>query len=91
MADNKLTIGFHCENEFGDKFSATSTSEVFTDLGESDVNFIGEQLNNFLRQCGYYRKHDLIFMEDITEEEYEALESYLDELRRNNDESNDEE
>jgi len=35
----------------------------------------------FLKQCGYVRKNDFIFMEDITEEEYEALAVYLDELR----------
>lgn len=37
---NKLTIGFNFENEFGDKFSATTTAQVFNDLGETDIEFI---------------------------------------------------
>lgn len=82
MADNKLTISFHYENEFGDKFSATSSAETFSSLGETDVDFIGEQLNNFLRQCGYIRNNNYIFMEDITEEEYEILAEYLDDIRQ---------
>lgn len=78
---NKLTIGFNFENEFGDKFSATTTAQVFNDLGETDIDFIGDQLNIFLKQCGYARKNDHIFMEDLTEEEYDALLDYLYGLR----------
>lgn len=79
--DNKLTIGFHLENEFGDKFSHESSLEVFTDLGDTDLSVIGEQFNVFLKQCGYVRRNDNIFMEDITDEEYDALADYLEELR----------
>ena len=79
---NKITISFNFENEFGDKFSATTTSEIFSELGDTDVGFIGEQLNIFLKQCGYVRKNNFIFMEDITEEEYDALADYLTELRQ---------
>lgn len=88
---NKLTIGFNFENEFGCKFSATTTREVFHDLGEDDVSFIGDQLNSFLRQCGYYRKNDHIFMEDVTEEEYDALADFLDWFRRVKEGGGDEE
>lgn len=88
---NKLTIGFNFENEFGDKFSATTTAQVFNDLGETDIDFIGDQLNIFLKQCGYARKNDHIFMEDVTEEEWVALADYLEELRRSKEEGGDEE
>lgn len=88
---NKLTIGFNFENEFGDKFSATTTAEVFNDLGETDIDFIGDQLNIFLKQCGYFRKNDHIFMEDVTEEERVALADYLEELRWSKEEGGDEE
>lgn len=79
---NKLTIGFNYENEFGDKFSSTSSSEVFECLGDTEIDFIGRQLNNFLRQCGYYRKNDYIFMEDVNEEELESLTDFLATLRK---------
>ena len=79
---NKVTIGFNFENEFGDKFSAT-TSIVVPDVSfyRSDIDLIGKQLNVFLRQCGYTRQNDFIFMEDVNEEEYEALADYLSEFR----------
>ena len=82
MSDNKLTIGFSLEDEFGNKYSATTSSEVLVDLDYTDIDFIGEQLNIFLKQCGYSRKNDFIFMDSVTEEEYDALSDYLNELRR---------
>ena len=79
--ENKLTIGFHLVDEFNNRYSQESSVEVFTDLGETDLDVIGKQLNIFLKQCGYVRYNDNVFMEDITDEEYEALADYLKELR----------
>lgn len=79
--ENKLTIGFHLVDEFNNRYSQESSVEVFTDLGETDLDVIGKQLNIFLKQCGYVRYNDNVFMEDITDEEYEALADYLEELR----------
>lgn len=53
MEDNKLTIGFTLDDEFGNHFSQTFKLEVFRDLGETEVDTIGTQLNVFLKQCGY--------------------------------------
>lgn len=90
-SQNRLTIGFSFEDEFDNKFSATTTAQVFNDLGETDTDFIGDQLNIFLKQCGYVRNNDHIFMEDVTEEELEALADYLDELRQSTEKDGDEE
>lgn len=79
----KLTIDFRLVNELGDEFRSSSVSYVFEELGETQILFMGKQFNTFLKQCGYYRKNDYIFMEDVTEEELEALEDYLSELRKN--------
>lgn len=79
--ENKLTIGFTLEGTLGEKYYATTTEEVFNSLGETDVDVIGRQLNVFLKQCGYVRKYDNIFMEDVSDEEYDALADYLEELR----------
>lgn len=79
--ENKLTIGFHLVDECGKEFSNESTLEIFRDLGDTDLSVIGDQLNSFLKQCGYVRYNDHILMEDITDEEYEALADFLDELR----------
>ena len=87
---NKMTIGFILESECGDKFSATTTADVCRHLGDTDIDFIGEQLNAFLKQCGYIRENDYIFMEDVTEEECMALSDYLAELRLSKERGGDE-
>ena len=79
---NRPTIGFNFENEFGDKFSSTTTVGLHSGQDFADIDLIGRQLNIFLRQCGYYRKNDCILMEDVTEEERETLANCLAELRK---------
>ena len=88
----KLTVEFKLTNELGDEFSLTTKAEVSEDLYGSDLDFIGEQLNIFLKQCGYIRNNDCILMEDLTEDERYDLSCTLDKLRENiqpEDESND--
>lgn len=81
MNEPKITISFGYSDEFGNSYSQSSTVGVFHDLGERELDVIGEQLNTFLSQCGYIRKNDNILMEDLSDEEYEALADYLEELR----------
>ncbi len=81
--ENKLTVRFELEDGFGNKHSATSTEEIFYTLGDRDALFIGRQLSAFLKQCGYNYKNGYIFMEDITEDEYDELADYLEEYREN--------
>ena len=79
--ENKIKIAFELTDELGNVFSSSSEMEVFSSLGENVLDVIGEQLNVFLRQCGYYRPNSLLYMEDITEEEYDAIANYLATLR----------
>ena len=78
---NKLTVGFNLIDEGGNSFYQSTTTEVYRDLGDTDLDIIGRQLNCFLRQCGYARENSNILMEDITDEEYDALAAYLENLR----------
>lgn len=89
---SKLTIGFRLEDENGGRYTQNSTFEVFAELGETNLEAIGRQLNCFLKQCGYARKNDLIFMEDITEDEYDELLDCLCDIREDqeDDKENDE-
>lgn len=64
------------------KICSTSSFEVFYDMGETTLSEIGRQLNSFLRQCTFHCPNDYIFMESITEEEYDALTSFLEDYRR---------
>lgn len=75
--DKKITISFGLVDELGNEYSATSKTKTFEDLGMGDMEIIGEQLNNFLRQCGYIRKNDCIFMDDVSEDEYDAIADFL--------------
>ena len=80
--NSKIVIGFHYEDEYGNVFDSSSKVDVFLNLGDTDLSIIGEKLNTFLRQCGYYRKNDYILMEDLTDDEYCELEAYLSRLRK---------
>ncbi len=79
--ENKVTIGFEYTNEFGDHYEAKSTfmPSDYEDGGE--LNDMGEAFNNFLRQMGFIRHNDYILMQDLTEDELEAVESFLSDLR----------
>jgi len=79
--ENKLTIAFRLENEFGEKYSQDSTLNILTNFGDTELRMIGRQLNAFLNQCGYIRCNENILMQDITDEEYEALADFLEDLR----------
>lgn len=82
ITNGKITVGFRYADSFDNSFSSNSTIDMSGNVYESDIEYIGEQLNNFLRQCGYVRKNDFIFMEDVNEEEYMVLTDCLTELRR---------
>lgn len=79
---DKITIGFHYIDPLGNTYNSESTLTVFFDCGENELSVIGRQLNSFLKQCGYYRSRDTVLMDDLTEEEADALVCYLSELRR---------
>lgn len=85
----KITIGFKYINEFKDRFEAESEFDVIEEVGDDELTEIGRQFNTFLRQAGYIRHNDLMFMEDISEEEYDALQDFLDEYRAKNKERED--
>lgn len=81
MSENDINIRFELTDGFGNRFVQESQFEVFPDMGETVINCIGEKLNVFLKQAGFSRKNDNIFMEDINDIEYEALSDYLCFLR----------
>lgn len=77
--ENKVTIGFEYTNEFGDRYEAKSTFMPCEE--DSELQYMGDTFNNFLRQMGFVRHNDYIFMEDLTEDEADALTEYLKKLR----------
>ena len=89
MDNQKFRIKFELTDEFGNDYINESCVDVCHEHGERALDVIGEQLNVFLKQCGYVRKNDLIFREDITEEEYNELIAFLDNLRKGDDSNDD--
>ena len=87
--ENKIRIRFELVDEGGNRYCSDSAEEVFRSLGETDLDVIGRQFNVFLKQCGYSRENDYIFMEDITEEEYDELADFLNNLRNGDDSDDD--
>ena len=79
--DHLITVGFHYVSELGHEFKAESKTTYIPEFGETELSMIGGCLNAFLRQIGFYRRNDWMLMEDLTEEEYDALTDYLQELR----------
>lgn len=78
---NKITIGFRFTNEFDDDFSADSTVSVYEEIGDTELNTIMEAFNQFLRQIGYHRPNDYIYPRDLTEDEYDAVDQLVSEMR----------
>ncbi len=77
-----MTIGFHYIGEIGDEYSAESTIPFFPEYGESALTTIGQQLNQFLRQCTFVMPNDHILMESLTEDELYAVQDFLEEYRK---------
>lgn len=75
MEREHVNIGFEFTNTFGSYFNQSSDIQLFERTDE--ICEIGEKLNIFLRQIGYPRRNDYIFMEDLTEEELEAVADFL--------------
>lgn len=79
MERENSTIGFEYTNSFGSHF--TQSSDINVSSNPNEIYAIGENLNLFIRQIGYPRRNDYIFMEDLTEEELEAIADFLWEYR----------
>lgn len=89
--DSRETIRLYYRNEFGSEFEMGQTAETYSELGEDTIREFSRIINLFLKHIGYvsYDK-DMVFLESVTEEEYEDLLWYLDELRQNKTEGSDE-
>ncbi len=79
----KVTIGFSYNDEQTENYySAESTMDIDPQYFDV-IDELGEQFNTFLKQVGYVRNNDYIFMEDVNEDEYAALAQFLDDYRAN--------
>ena len=81
MDNNRTRIRFEVTDELGD----TYIQESIVDLDNGCHTFpeeAGRLLNLLLKQMTFPRENDYIFMEDVTEEEIEVLDNFLQEYRK---------
>lgn len=76
--EKKVTIGFEMIDKNGCRHSARSCIRYFD---EPILDDLGEQFNTFLKQVGYIRDNDYLFMESVTEDELNAISIFLHDYR----------
>ena len=70
------------EPEIKHSLTMEQETEVYGDLGDSEIFRLAEFINSFLRAYGYSGYNsDYVFLESVSDEEYELLSQYLWELR----------
>jgi len=87
----------HWELDFGhkDRYGRINTAHTEMDSPSTEMLFdMGEQFNTFLKQIGFIRHNDYLFMADVTEDEelylrgaleaYRAGKELLDEIGKSN-------
>lgn len=80
--NEKITIGFHYVDENNDVYDSTSILEVCEDLGDTILDAIGRQMNALLKQAGFFRTNDNIFMQDLNDDEFDAVAEFLEDYRK---------
>lgn len=84
--DWALHVGFYLAIRDGGEYSAESKVADYPEVGDSQIVTLGMQFNSFLRQAGYFRKNDYLFMTDVTEEEMWYLDACLADYRMKKEE-----
>lgn len=82
MENNRVRIKFEATDQFGNSYVQENNVELHSDLGYCFTDEVGRLLNLFLKQMTFQRRNDCIFMEDVTENEMDALYDFLQEYRK---------
>ena len=86
---SKIRFKIEFENQYHNIYKMESKVDIYPDLGNDEINELAGQINNFMRQIGYSSfNKDKIFLESVTEEEYEYLLNCLDEYREDKKNNN---
>lgn len=81
--NNMIRYRFEFDDENGNTYSLENKVRIYTDLGDSDRDELARALNIFMQQIGYrwFYNKDMIFLESVTESEYESLLEFLKDMR----------
>lgn len=90
-SDHRETIKLYYRNEFDGEFEISETRLMYPDMGDDTIMAFAKTINLFMRHIGYSFDKDYVFMESLTEDEYEHLQWCLSKFRDEKDtESEDE-
>lgn len=78
----EFDIRFEYINELGDYFEMRTRANGIHEMGE--LVELGACFNQFLKQLTFPREKDLLFMEDIDDDEYDFLTDALEKYRNGN-------
>lgn len=84
-SDHRETIKLYYRNELGGEFEISETRLLYPDMGDDTIMAFAKTINLFMRHIGYLFDKDYVFMESVTEDEYEQLQWHLSELRSEKD------
>lgn len=87
--DTREMIKLYYRNEFGGEYEISEIRHMQPDFGDSTIMAFAKTINLFLRHIGYpsYSK-EYVFLESVTEDEYELLQDYLFAIRGDKEENN---
>lgn len=86
-----IRIEMRYTDEFGNTTALDKETNIYPDQGNDEIDEMERFVNNFLRAVSYSSfNKDKVILESVTEDEYEAVQDFLWDLRNDmkNEESN---
>lgn len=71
----KVTLDLRYIDEHGNEYEVNSTFKIYSE--GTILEELGKRFNILIKSAGYPREHDYLFMTDVTEEEYDLLDTTL--------------
>lgn len=80
--DTREIIRLYYRNEFDGEYEISRTADTCSEFGFDTISVFAQTINLFLRHIGYPSfDKDTVFLESVTEDEYEMLHDYLQDMR----------
>lgn len=79
--DPMIRYRFEFTNEYGDEYSLENKVTLLRDVGDSEELELARAINLFMKQIGYSYDKDMIFLESVTEDEFDYLADCLFDYR----------
>ena len=82
MEEKKIKLELKYKDLQDNNYGMSSEVTIYPDIGTAEQNEIAIIINTFMRQIGYLQyDKTMVFLESVTEEEYEYLLTMLENYR----------